>query len=98
MLDLTAFGLSALILNYALYGARLVPRWLSVWGLVGASLYMAAGAMVLYGLEPLSTTQVVLEAPLGVQESALATWLIVKGFNAAAVVAAPDAETVAARR
>ncbi len=36
VLDLTAFGLSALILNYALYGARLVPRWLSVWGLAGA--------------------------------------------------------------
>ena len=31
VLDLTAFGLSALILNFALYGARLVPRWLSVW-------------------------------------------------------------------
>ncbi|HEX2784483.1 MAG TPA: DUF4386 domain-containing protein [Ilumatobacteraceae bacterium] len=93
MLDLTAFGLSALILNYALYGARLVPRWLSVWGLAGASLYMAAGAMVMYGLEPLSTTQVVLEAPLGLQEMVLAIWLIVKGFTAPAVVAAPDAET-----
>ncbi len=97
VLDLTAFGLSALILNYALYGARLVPRWLSVWGLAGASLYMAAGAMVMYGLEPLSTTQVVLEAPLALQEMALAIWLIAKGFNAPAVVAAADAETVAAR-
>jgi hypothetical protein len=96
VLDLTAFGLSALILNYALYAARLVPRWLSVWGLAGASLYMAAGAMVMYGLEPLSTTQVALEAPLGLQEMALALWLIVKGFNAPAVVAAPDAERVAA--
>ena len=97
LLDLTAFGLSALILNCALYGARLVPRWLSVWGLVGAVLYMAAGAMVMYGLEPLSTTQVVLEAPLGLQEMALAIWLIVKGSNAPAVVSAPDAEMVAAR-
>ncbi len=97
LLDLTAFGLSALILNYALYGARLVPQWLSVWGLAGAVLYMAAGAMVMYGLEPLSTTQVVLEAPLGLQEMALAIWLIVKGFNAPAAVAAPDAEMVAAR-
>ena len=97
LLDLTAFGLSALILNYALYGARLVPRWLSVWGLAGASLYMTAGAMVMYGLEPLSTTRVMLDAPLGLQEMALAIWLIGKGFNAPAVVAAPDAELVAAR-
>jgi hypothetical protein len=57
---------------------------------------MAAGAMVLYGLEPLSTAQVVLEAPLGLQEMALAIWLIVKGFTAPAVVAAPHEEAVAA--
>jgi hypothetical protein len=97
ILDATAFGLSALMLNYALHGARLVPRWLSIWGLAGASLYMAAGVMVMYGLEPLSTPQVVLEAPLGLQEMALAIWLIVKGFNTPPVVAAPVAETVAAR-
>ena len=35
----------------------------------------------MYGLEPLSTPQVVLEAPLGLQEIALALWLIVKGFD-----------------
>jgi hypothetical protein len=92
VLDVTAFGLSALLLNYALFGARLVPRWLSAWGLVGAALYMMAGAMVMYGLEPLSTTQVVLDVPLGLQEMALAIWLIVKGFNAPAVVDAPDPE------
>jgi hypothetical protein len=97
VLDLTAFGLSALILNYVLYRARLVPRWLSAWGLAAASLYSAAGAMVMYGLEPLSTTQVVLNAPLGLQEMALAIWLIVKGFDAPAPVDAPHAEAVAAR-
>jgi len=79
--DAAVFCVGALILNYALYRASLVPRWLSVWGLVGASLYLAAGALVIYGLEPLSTPQVVLEAPLGVQEIVLAVWLIVKGFD-----------------
>ena len=97
ILDATAFGLSALLLNYTLYGARLVPRWLSVWGLAGASLYMAAGALVMYGLEPQSTAQVVLDAPLGLQEMALAIWLIVKGFNAPEVADAPSTERVAAR-
>ena len=61
--------------------SRLVPTWLSVWGLAGAAAYLAAGLLVLYGLEPLSTPQVVLEAPLGLQEIALALWLIVKGFG-----------------
>jgi len=47
------FPLGALILNYALYQARLVPRWLSVWGLGGAALWLATGVMVTYGLEPM---------------------------------------------
>jgi hypothetical protein len=97
VLDMTAFGLSAAILNAALFTARLVPRWLSAWGLAGASLYMAAGAAVMYGLEPLSTTQVVLEAPLGVQEMALASWLIFKGFDPPGVVTPAASETVATR-
>lgn len=86
--DAAVFSVGALILNYALYRARLVPRWLSVWGLAGASLYLAAGVLVLYGLEPLSTPQVALEAPLGVQEMVLALWLIVKGFDVPAPASA----------
>ncbi len=82
--DAAVFTVSALILNYLLYRARLVPRWLSLWGLIGAAMYLAAGVMVIYGLEPFSTTQVVMDVPLGVQEMALALWLIIKGFNPAA--------------
>jgi hypothetical protein len=36
---------------------------------------------VIYGLEPLSSPQVALEAPLGLQEIALALWLIIRGFS-----------------
>jgi hypothetical protein len=80
-LGVAAFCLSAVMLNYALFRARLVPRWLSAWGLAGAALYLAAGLMVLYGLGPFSATQNVLDAPLFVQEMVLAVWLILKGFN-----------------
>jgi hypothetical protein len=82
--DVAAFSISALILNWALLVARLVPRWLCVWGLIGAAVYLAAGLMVLYGLEPGSTPQMLLDVPLGLQEMALALWLIVKGFDPAA--------------
>jgi hypothetical protein len=81
LLDAAVFSVGALILNAALHRSRLVPRWLSLWGLAGAVAYLASGVLVLYGLEPLSTPQVVLEAPLGLQEIALALWLIVKGFD-----------------
>jgi hypothetical protein len=81
ILDAAVFSIGALVLNAAFYLSRLVPRWLSLWGLVGAAAYLIAGLLVMYGLEPLSTPQVVLEAPLGLQEIALALWLIVKGFD-----------------
>ena len=35
-----AFNLSALLLNTMLHRSRLVPRWLSVWGFLGAALWM----------------------------------------------------------
>ena len=84
VLDLTAFSISALILNWLLYRATLVPRWLSVWGLVGAAVYLSAAVLVLYGLEPGSAPQMLMDVPLGLQEIALALWLIIKGFNDAA--------------
>ena len=93
-----AFTVSALILNYALYRARLVPRWLSGWGLAGAVLYLAAGVAVLYGLEPMSATQNVLQAPLGLQEMVFAVWLIVKGFDTAAIPRVDEPEITPAVR
>jgi hypothetical protein len=93
VLDVTAFPLSALILNYGLYRARLVPRWLSAAGLAGATAYLAAGVLVLYGLEPFSVTQILLAAPLGLQELVLAAWLIVRGFTTQASASAADRGT-----
>jgi hypothetical protein len=94
VLDAAVFSLGALVLNAALYRAQLVPRWLSLWGLAGATAYLTAGLLVIYGLEPLSTPQVVLEAPLGLQEIALALWLIVRGFSARAGAPSVDVGTV----
>jgi hypothetical protein len=91
ILDAAVFTVGALVLNAALYRSHLVPNWLSVWGLAGAVAYLAAGVLVLYGLEPLSTPQALLEAPLFLQEIALALWLILKGFTVPrGVTSAPD--------
>jgi hypothetical protein len=82
------FALDALILNYVLYRARLVPRWLSAWGLGSAALWLAAGVMVTYGLESSATTA--LAVPIGVQEMAFAAWLIIRGFDAGAFPSQPE--------
>ena len=92
VLDVAVFPLGALIFYYLLYQTKLIPRWLSGWGLVGAILYWAAGLLVMFALiTPFSTPHVGLQAPLGVQEMVLAVWLIVKGFNPSAI-ASPSAE------
>ncbi len=73
-------GLGGLPLYYVLYQTRLVPRWLSVWGLIGAALVLLYGLMALFGLDP-----AILAAPIAVQEMVFAVWLIIKGFNPSAV-------------
>jgi Domain of unknown function (DUF4386) len=80
--SLLAFCLGALLYYYIFYQTRLVPRWLSVWGLVGATLLVVTGVLVMFRvIGPLSTFQVVLALPLAVQEMVLAVWLIVRGFK-----------------
>lgn len=77
------FSITALILNYSFYRTRLVPRFISVWGLVGAPLMAIAGLLGLFGRDPFSTTLVALAIPLAINEMVLALWLIIKGFTAA---------------
>jgi hypothetical protein len=85
VLDVAVFPLGALLFYSVLYRARLVPRWISGIGLIGAVLYWVASLFVAFDLiQPLSTVHVALQAPLGLQEMALAVWLIVKGFSQSA--------------
>ena len=70
------FGLGALMFYYLLYQSKLIPRWLSVWGLIGAPLVLALGLLGMFG-----DILVYLALPIAVQEMVLAVWLIVKGFN-----------------
>jgi Domain of unknown function (DUF4386) len=74
------FALGALMFYALLYQSRLVPRWLSAWGLVGAVLYIvpALGSMFGYSLG-------VLMVPLALQEMVMAVWLIAKGFSPSAI-------------
>ena len=71
------WSLSALLLNVALYRSRLVPRWLSAWGLVGAALSLATYLMQVFSVNPTD----LLFLPIAVQEMVFAVWLIVKGFR-----------------
>ena len=71
-----AFSLGALMFYILFYQTRLIPRWLSLWGVIGAVLYHVAGWTDLFGID-----MGVLIFPLALQEMVMALWLIVKGFN-----------------
>ena len=84
------FCLGALMFYAALYQSRLVPRWISVWGLAALIPYLAAEFLVLFArLDSLSPIAGLLHLPLAVQEMVLAVWQIVKGFDPAALAAGP---------
>jgi len=76
-----AFALSALILNFVLYQSKLIPRWLSGWGFVGAALVFANYLLQSFSINPVE----ILFLPIAVQEMVFAVWLIVKGFNSSAI-------------
>jgi hypothetical protein len=78
-----AFCVGALMYNYILFQSRLIPHWLSGFGIVAILLLMAACVLALFSGNRI-TSYIPLAAPIGVQEMVLAVWLIVKGFNPSA--------------
>lgn len=89
-----AFSLGALIIYALFYRARLIPRWISVWALVGAVLYIVAQVWGMFEPQQLPLTLEhgigMLMIPTAIQEMFLAGWLIVKGFSPTAQIPAPS--------
>jgi hypothetical protein len=75
------FSLGALMIYCSFYQSKLIPRWLSVWGIIGAILYLASGLFAMFSVD-----FGILEAPLALQEMVMAVWLIVKGFNLSPII------------
>jgi hypothetical protein len=91
---LLAFSIGALLYSIIFYRTKLIPRWLSGWGIVAAIFTMLSALLTMYGLiAPFSTAQIVLNLPILPQELVLAVWLIVKGFNPSIIASkSPQAE------
>jgi hypothetical protein len=72
------------------YHFRLVPRWLSAWGLVGITLVTIGGVLVMLHIIPgFGTVQMLLNLPIFPQEMVLAVWLIAKGVSSSVVASLP---------
>ena len=82
------FPLGAWMFYIVLFRANLLPRWLSVWGMVGVTLnFLVSGLAGLYGLNATyPNLESLLNMPIFFQELVMAVWLIARGFNQPAVV------------
>jgi hypothetical protein len=83
-----AFSMGALMYYVILYKSKLIPRWLSGWGILAAVLSLAAIVLASFtrdfGMESVHTY---LNLPIFLQEMVFAVWLIVKGFKPSAIAA-----------
>jgi hypothetical protein len=80
VLAVVAFCIGASMYYYVFFRTKLVPRWLSGWGLVALAILLTMVILVMFGGEP-SGMILVLALPIAVQEMVLAVWLIAKGFD-----------------
>ncbi len=83
-----AVVLGALMYYYVLYRSRLVPRWLSGWGIAAEFPMLIACLSALFSHTPV-TSFTILILPIAVQEMVLAAWLIFRGFSPGAGLVGP---------
>lgn len=85
-----AQSVGGMLYYYIFYQAKLVPRWLSGWGMVGAAMAIAASFFVMFRfIEIITPIYIALNLPVAVQEMTLAIWLLVRGFSPVAVASKP---------
>ena len=99
-----AFCLGAFLYYTAFFRSRLIPRWLSAWGIGAIGLMAAASVLALFAARPV-TDYVPMALPIFLQEMVMAVWLIARGFSPvrgtvpeAGVAAGRTAGTLAAAR
>jgi hypothetical protein len=70
-----AFCLGAILFYYLLYRSRVVPAWLSLWGLIAVFPVLVATLMVSFGYE----FPMLLALPYVPFEFAIGVWILIKG-------------------
>jgi hypothetical protein len=82
-------GVATLILAYLLYQSKLIPRSISVLGLIGGAVLLAGTSLAMLGLTDVDQGAGMLAVlPGGLFEFILPIWLFVKGFNSTAIASA----------
>ncbi len=79
-IGMSALGVAGLILCHTLYKAKLVPRLLAIWGLIGYAVILVGMLSEFMG----SGLGLASSIPGGLWEVFVGVWLIAKGFSSSA--------------
>jgi hypothetical protein len=75
------FTVGALMFYSLLYKSKLLPRFISVWGLVAVSLLLVGTIVGMFGFIHTSKIMIFFGPPVALNEITLSIWLFTKGFN-----------------
>ena len=73
------FLIGATCLYVSFYRTKLIPRWLSIWGLIGVIPYFAYAFLHFFHLD--TGFGMYFQMVLAPQEIVMGAWLVIKGFN-----------------
>ena len=82
-MGMALWAIGGLMFVSVLYISKLIPRPMSVWGMIGYATLLVGSILLLSG--PNGAIEVSSVAPGGLFEITLSIWLIVKGFNSSAI-------------
>ncbi|MBT2619020.1 DUF4386 domain-containing protein [Bacillus sp. ISL-78] len=87
-------GINTMMYSYIFYKTKLVPRFIPILGMTGATLVFICALLVLFGIiQQISVWGAILALPVAANEMILAVWLIVKGFNESALASISASNT-----
>jgi hypothetical protein len=76
------FSIGAFIFYFILYQSKLIPHWLSLWGIGAILLHFATGLLIMFGLQTVMTPiNFMMNFPIFLQEMVMAIWFIIKGLD-----------------
>jgi hypothetical protein len=79
-------GINTMMYSYIFYKSELLPRFIPILGMTGATLVFLAAILEMFGVfSQISVWGAVLSLPVFANEMILAVWLIMKGFNESAL-------------
>ena len=80
-----AFCFGALIYYCIFTQSNLIPRWISIWGIIAILTHIVSVILIIFGADSWSNFDLVLNLPIFLNELILGSWLIFKGFNKEAI-------------